>query len=48
MTIKSNFLHYLKSILLREFKAARIILNLVREFKVCEFMYCAKMMVREL
>ena len=40
---KNRFLGHLYQILLREFKVARIILNRVREF-----MYRAKMMVREL
>ena len=44
----NRFFAYFYYVLLREFKVARKYLNQLREFKVREFMYCAKIMVREL
>ena len=45
---KNRFLGHLYQILLREFKVARKYSFQLRENKVREILYCAKMMVREL
>ena len=45
---KIDFMGHLYQFLLREFKVARKYIFQLREFKMREFMYCAKMMVREL